>query len=564
MKKYLYLVMILFFMIIFMQSVSAENFSRESIPDIYYKINFDDKEKIIQAAFIKDSNNNIFYSINPFDELGFNYVKYFNNYDLLGLHQETFEYINALAYYGYNYGSRTKDIDYVITQLLIWKNIFPNAKIVLTSSIDGEEITTYNSKIKSVNRAVERYIPISKEHTIEVNSSRPLFIKYLLDYEEVLTDGLEIDEGGRINLVEKFNNTKTYQIAQGYENSMEFYLSNNYVSLFRAINLPRIINNYNIISLSSRLNINFNNINDYKEDVLFENVYGIYNNNNELIEKIVITDNNYSIDLDYGNYYLKQIECGLNCKEDLNIYEFEINGEELNLSINIENDQLIDETIDNNINSIKTNNLDKEDTIYNPNNEIAKETNIKEIITNKVVKQGEQKELKENKKIEKIKPIVPKYDINIYVSDINGKNIKDSKICLYNSNKELIRCGNTNKYGKVLFKNNNSEVYYLKQENVSNNYKLNKVVEKINLLENKSIYLINYLKENKNKYFKKKESNSLIVPLLNEEKIDDFKINDNQIPVLDTNIEDINTTSFIITVLFMIIVITKYYVKKNN
>ena len=342
MKKIKYIVSFLLFFCIFNIKVKAQNyyFTNNIINDLYYKIIYDNNTIIKKANYIKNKiNYDLVFSLDPLisvDEASI-YKEYLvKDKELFNLNNDLFNQINAIIYYGNMYieSSNNANLYYVLTQLLVWRVNNLDYEIYLCDDT-GTIINTYNEEIDNILEEANDYLPNNTNHYLSVGYIRPVLLKYKYEYENIISDGLYEDELGRIQLGEYKSGTNTYQISQGYENSATFYSNSNNSYLIKVNKLPLIIHNYVIEVKHNTLNINFNIDTKYYSNSSTISSYGIYNTYNELVKEIIIDNNSYNIDLDYGNYYLKQLNKGI-YKEDNNIYEFKINDTSSNITINLE------------------------------------------------------------------------------------------------------------------------------------------------------------------------------------------------------------------------------------
>ena len=503
MRKKIFYVLIFIFSLFFLNnSVFAKTFDKEVLSQYIYDNNMN--------VTILKADDKVLYSLYPLDilDINYNYEEYYpNNYDLLDISSEEYENICTIAYYGSKY-LEEDDLWYIAIQLMIWKTIDEDLEIDVKDS-STNEIIDLQDYYDEIQPEVESYINKRREHKITSIYERPLFIKYLLDYEEVLSPELKVYNGNQVVLEEKYNGPKTYKIARGKQNNAYLYKYTNNI-LIEVLDLPLIIHNYNVSIPKNTIDITFNDINDLYSNYNGDNktIYGIYNIYDELVEELSINDNKvYNIELEYGKYYLKQITPGIVYKSDDNIYEFEINKESQSINIDIEK-------VSKNI-IINSTYCDDEckilpNAIFLLDNQeiITDEKGIANIILGAGSYLLSQKEGKEDYKL--IEDVIITldsdivlnlenkkitHDIEVNVSDIKGKDIKDSKVCLYDNNKNSIECNNSNEEGRVTFEDIKPGNYIVKQEEVVKPYELNKIEEKVVLDADKKINLINYKKE---------------------------------------------------------------------
>ena len=549
MKKILYLMSFLLCFCLLSLKVSASNFTNGYINDLYYKIIHNGNVTIKKTNYIKDKiTDEKAFSLDPLIDVDENsiYDEYLpKDKELFNLNEDLFNQINAIIFYGYSNNIKN-EMNYIVTQLLVWRAVNPDYEIYLSDD-EGTLIATYDKKARTITREANAYIPITTAHKIDVGYSRPVLIISKNEYESILSEGLQDDYHGRILLSEYKSGTNTYNIAQGYENNAKLYSNSNNSYLIKVYELPLIIHDYIIETKSNNININFNTIDDIYSNSTIESSYGIYNIYDELVKKIIINNKDkYTFNLDYGYYYIKQINNGI-YKVDDNIYEFEINDSDTNITIDLEK---ITKEINISLEYCKYDTCTndeakfiitdgKKDIELSFNKSISINLGLGKYYLKQILTQDKYNLIDDilidlessntNQLTFNLKSNIKTGNINVYLTDINGNNINNSKICLYSNNYDLIDCNYTNK-GKVIFSNLIIDKYIIKQESTDSKYDINIIDSIIDLTEdNSSIYIINYLKEDNIKKDIINKSNEIVIDiptndsnntLLNENNVD--------------------------------------------
>ena len=148
-NKYLILILLLVMFITSFLNVRAETFQGKMTLGSWipvYLVKSDENGKnggYLQGRFILRQDDGAFlYCLQPFIEFDPSKA---NQYEVikeeyarvLSLSEDDWNRISLLAYYGYGYGSHTESKWYMITQVMIWKTVEPNATFYYTNSLNG-------------------------------------------------------------------------------------------------------------------------------------------------------------------------------------------------------------------------------------------------------------------------------------------------------------------------------------------------------------------------------------------------------------------------------------------
>ena len=115
------------------------------------------------------------YCIEPFSDL-VNYSDYdgTTSYDSrFGISQEKWEKIKLYAYYGYGYYGHTEDKWISITQMSIWRYLYPEYEFNWLDNVKSRNVIyPYESELNELNKLVNdhyKYPSFDKEYTIGIN-----------------------------------------------------------------------------------------------------------------------------------------------------------------------------------------------------------------------------------------------------------------------------------------------------------------------------------------------------------------------------------------------------------
>ena len=197
MKKILYFVCIMLFGV----SIKASPLVDVQYQEGIYSNRIGNKLYSGKMAFIY-LDNNIVYCLDPFELVGKTYyednsfLNKFNKYDI--------EYMELVAYYGYNETNRKSIYYYMAAQELIWERIIGGNNVYWTTGLDGtgDKIDIENYKNEILNNVDNFYKRLSFNN---IFWQAPIFeTDFVTDKNNVLND-YEIISNGK-NIVTKNNN----------------------------------------------------------------------------------------------------------------------------------------------------------------------------------------------------------------------------------------------------------------------------------------------------------------------------------------------------------------------
>lgn len=469
--------------------------------------------------------------IDPF----YGYDTYDYYYGMNSLEDKLKNRIALIVYYGYGYQDRTDIKWYNITQYLIWEEIVKNEK----GQIYFED--TNNSKI----RIYEKEIELIKED-IKNFESNPSFLESgeLKDsYDLKLTDKLIFeDTNNKLKDFDIINDSNAIDYEVKNNKLIIKPIEPNIINIIfcrKTENLETMKIYINSLShnLISRGKINTNNlvltINIKEPEVILkgispelnkfpltDNEYKIYSEEGiELYSNIKLNKEGISekINLFPGKYYLEQAKTSYGYKLNQERIYFDINKEDITLDIKNELEtkkvsieyQLIKNNSDIALNSnIKLNIYDEANNFIK---EITTDNNGKVTINlifgkYKIYKSAQNRDNKElanievNENFNENKAIIIKEELLENNSDnesnvkkgtiiinkidyINNKPLSGIKYALYNKDRELIKEAITDLDGKIIFKDLETGIYYIKEILNDDDYKRDEEI-KIEVKEN--------------------------------------------------------------------------------
>lgn len=291
-----------------------------------------------KARFFRKTNTNEFaYCIEPFNF--FNETStYESTINPNNLSSSQIDRITKVAHFGYGYKNHTDKKWYAITQYMIWSLADPKGDYYFTNSLNGTRITAFQTEINEINYLVDHYsdIPSFTNQTFTIVENHPLIItdnnNTLKDFKTTNNDIVIENNTIKINNLKKGNYTYKLIKNDNYYNKPTIF--------YQASNSQNLVNTGDInnpIEIEFKINVIETNINITKIDndtlsiipsgeaSLDGAKYNLYDENNNLIQELIINNNQAQIkNLDFGKYYIKEIQPGIGYTLDNNIYEINI------------------------------------------------------------------------------------------------------------------------------------------------------------------------------------------------------------------------------------------------
>ncbi len=326
MKKMKKILFIIFILIISISKVSAydliESFHFGSmVPNAYVTKIKNGNLRNTSTWMLLRSDNNYVYCIDPFtNEINGNYEGYIGYNELFGLSKEQINRMNLLAHYGYGYNNHTDIKWYGITQYLIWETLGLD-DIYYTDTLYGNKIIQYKEELNELNSLVNNHY-ITPNFNIENNYS--IKEQYTLVDNNNVLDLYDIDYNGNININKVGNTltissdnpgTYTIRFIKKSSETRDYILYNNNVrqNMFYPGKYDDVTKSITITFKDGTIEINKQdreNITSQAPATLEGAVYGLYDEDNKLIQEISLDNNGYGVisDLPLRNYYIKEIQ----------------------------------------------------------------------------------------------------------------------------------------------------------------------------------------------------------------------------------------------------------------
>lgn len=435
MKKIIFFMML---MLIFVPVNAANNtfyYDDEKVSDMWITKESSSETRSANPYLLKRKSDNTYvYCLEAFKlmQKGVSYTLD-SNYKKYGLTKDEIDKINLIIYYGYGYGNHTSKKWYGITQYLIWKITDKDAKIYFTDKQWGSKKELYTKEINEINSLIKEHntVPnfikdynLSTNNILEINSNIDLSnytitsdINYELNSNKITFNNLSVGEY-KVKLVHKDNK---------YKNNFLLYYNKDSQNIIIPGHSDIYSKEYEFKIIVKEGELKLSKIDSKTKEKVEGATYGIYSND-KLIKEITTTKDIQSINLPYGTYSIKEISAPKGYELDSKEYNFIIDENNLNSSIELSDNKILVEFSIEKISTYNNKYLNGATYgIYQNNKLITKLTTNKRGSATTYLPYGNY-ELKEL-----VAPAGYKLDNNIYRFKINSNNklklkLKDDKI----------------------------------------------------------------------------------------------------------------------------------------
>lgn len=531
------------------------NSAKDPIENVFaVKIDEAGKKTYKRGRFKYESNTGRYiYCIEPFvtikndkeyQEITSDYLRY------LDIDKTTWEKINLLAYYGYNYKEgiidHTEEKWYYITQILIWRAVAPEAQFYFTDSYKGSiNHNLFLTEINEINSLIERHYKtpsfnmpdsILENETISVSDNNNI-----LKYYDVIGNNVTKNDN-TLNLNSKSGDINFTLKRKTVSNNGYLYVSNESqkiimgnvdvpieksynlkvvprmgtISIFKSGEVPNIIDSKLTYEYVDLKDITFGLYDDNKNliktgktnnsgKLVFDNLYKgtYYIKELSILDKYEINDNYYKIDLKVNEDTRLIVNEEIDVKN--NLLKGQIKIHKLKEKVDFDNDKLTYEYVDfenitfllydANMNLIGSKKTDEEgivifDNLYYGKFFIKEDYNNDLFIENN--KYYEINITDEEQVVElEIKNYLKKGSIVIKKIDSYTKEaINGVEFIISNNDDSIIYQGITNDQGEIQINNLPIGTYYIKELRPGDGYINNNEINMLEVLENETIEII--------------------------------------------------------------------------
>jgi hypothetical protein len=274
------------------------------------------------------------YAINP----NGNYSKIVNSpWQTLGVSKKTYERMQLISYYGYQYKNHTDLKWYGVTKYLVWLEVMPQGwSVYLTETLRGEETHKFDYMINEINNLINNYyknpniktnIIGNYKNTIIINDTNNVLENYTSNKSNVKIEGNTL-------IINPSDTSFDFKLSYKTDGkSSVLYTFDDAQWLISRGNPPNKSITYHVEIPKGSLSINksISNLDklSYNANISPKNAsYRVFNDNyNEIYE----TDENGQINinnLNVDDYYIKEVSAPYGLKLDPNTYQVSIKANE--------------------------------------------------------------------------------------------------------------------------------------------------------------------------------------------------------------------------------------------
>ena len=350
MKKFL-LVIIIFFCCINVNALERKFTGYDTIGNVmYYKEN-GGVYYFRMAKEIRDvSTDTTAYCLEPFIELNEQAV-YSTSNNQLGLSDEMWNKVKLIAYYGYGYKNHTDKKWITITQMTIWRTLYPQNRFEWVDPETRMPLRPYEKEIKELNTLVNNHnvlpdIPkdtkTSIKTKIELKDSNNVLNNYVIvksDFDSKIENNTLIvntqeEQEGEIILQRAGNIHKNDQLTLIGLGSQSLIEIGNITPIDYDVKIHVESGEIKITKVDKETDL----IEPQGEASLDGAVYEIYDSNMNFLQDSTIKDNTALFDnLKYGKYFIKEKSSGDGYYVDNETYEINIDENNINQKIRLGN-----------------------------------------------------------------------------------------------------------------------------------------------------------------------------------------------------------------------------------
>lgn len=305
----------------------------DKVPNVYVtKISSEHQIYDYMYIIARSSDKAFLYCIEPGIHINDN-IKYSGKDDIVNsnITKEQYEKIKLISYYGYGYKddkyNHTDKKWYAATQALIWEVESNNHEIYFTDYLQGPKVEKFINESDEIKNLISKHniIPNFQSSTYNIDLGDTYTIsdinKVLNNYRIILSnDNINVKKNNnsliitankigktKIKLVKEFNN---------YNSNPLIYTAENSQTLFKVGNLSPITMSLTINITGEKVIINkvdndTGKFEQIADSSLIGAEYGLYDLNNNLLERLIINKNGESKSHDIlklnETYYLKEI-----------------------------------------------------------------------------------------------------------------------------------------------------------------------------------------------------------------------------------------------------------------
>ena len=354
MKKIL-LIIFLFLSFIRVSALERSFASAEKLEGISYMKNNWKEIQYRNALVIRDVvTGEIAYCIEPF-KLLINNGNYSVNDGLsLGISSDIWDRIQLLSYYGYGYKNHTDKKWISITQMSIWRMLYPSYQFDwINNTTDRVIIYPYNNELIELNDLINSHyvLPsLKNEYIIGINDELTLTDSnaVLNNYSVESSDFDVYIENNKLiiksDFEEKEGTIKLQRASEVFPETVKFFYSSESQNVMERGNIIPVRKELKVKVRKGKIIVNKvdSDTKDNKpqgEAILDGAVFELLNEKKEIIKEIELENNTLEFDdLPFGKYYIKEKTPGYGYYLNQKLYEIIIDENNLINEITIDNE----------------------------------------------------------------------------------------------------------------------------------------------------------------------------------------------------------------------------------
>ena len=356
MKKILLLIFLFLFCINHVYAEETTFSGHEYLDGISY-LKWDGENYFYRNAQVirNDETGEIAYCVEPFTLLsGDNIHSSSEDFDLkYGITEEDWNLVKLFAYYGYGYKDHQDPKWISITQIAIWRTLFPNLQFDWVDNIyDGNVITPFDSEVWELFLDVDNhYILPSFEESYDISVNDKLEIidtNDVLKYFSVNNSDFDYEIDGNKLIINAGNTPKEGVISlikanDNYSDGVMYFYSSASQNVIRRGNVEPVEFQIKVKVNEGKIIVNKLDSDTLEvskgEAVLDGAIFDLFDEDKNLIDSGTVTEHKITFNnLSYGKYFIKEKSPGKGYYLNDKVYEVVIDKDHLEQKIDIEND----------------------------------------------------------------------------------------------------------------------------------------------------------------------------------------------------------------------------------
>ena len=356
MKKFL-LIIFLFFCCINVYAEERTFAGSEYIQNVYYMKNNGEIQQYRKAQVIRDVvTGEIAYCVQPFWLLvdNSNYTYGTGNYEeAFGFNEAAWDRIKLFSYYGYGYKNHTGKEWISITQMSIWRSLFPDYQFDwIDDTVSRRIVSPFNKELEELYRLVNSHYTLpnfKSEYVLSINDTT-----VLTDSNNVLSEYTIKSSDFNVNLsnnnleIKTDGNIKEGKIVleranQTFPETVKYFYSSESQNVIERGNITPVVFELKVKVQEGKIKVNKvdSETKDTKsqgEGELNGAVFELLDSNKNVIKEMTIENNTLEFDhLSFGKYFIREKSAGIGYYLNQKLYEINIDENNTEPEIEIDN-----------------------------------------------------------------------------------------------------------------------------------------------------------------------------------------------------------------------------------